>query len=257
MDRKRSIEMLKQWVAEVGDLQVARLEQEDLKIESKSTEIDLVTEVDKLSEAFIVEKIRSFFPEDAILAEENGWYGARTAVYRWVIDPLDGTINYAQGFPIFCISIALQYCGRTVAGVVYAPALREMFWATLGEGAYLNGRRLRVAEKTQLNQGVLATGFPYDRAVHPENNVNFFNKLVTRVRGIRRTGSAAYDLCNVAAGRFDGYWELKLKLWDIAAAQLILEEAGGIIRPLTGCSPIAIIGANSVMAEVIYQQIIN
>lgn len=257
MERKDCLEMLKRWVAEVGELQIARLNQHDLKIESKSTEIDLVTEVDKLSEELLVEKIKFAFPGDAILAEENGCYGDKAADYRWVIDPLDGTINYAQGFPLFCISIALQHCQQTIVGVVYAPVLREMFWATLGEGAYLNGKRLQVSEKTKLSQGVLATGFPYDRAIHPDNNVNFFSKIVTKVRGIRRTGSAAYDLCNVAAGRFDGYWELKLNLWDIAAAQLIVKEAGGIVRPLSDCSSIAIIAANATMAQVIYEQIHN
>ena len=219
------------WVHEVGTIQLDKLKDKNIRVESKSSVIDLVTEVDKLSEAMLLARVRETFPEHSVLAEEGG---ARdnASDYCWVIDPLDGTINYAHGFPIFCISVALQYRGESVLGVIHVPALAETYTAVKGGGAFLNGGRLRVSEATRLNQSLLATGFPYDRATDPNNNVKYFNRLITKVQGIRRAGSAAFDLCNVAAGRFDGYWEFKLKPWDVAAGTLMVTEAGGVIEYL-------------------------
>jgi myo-inositol-1(or 4)-monophosphatase len=244
------------WVREVGTLQLERFTRKDWKIEWKSTEIDLVTEVDKLSEAVLIAKIKENFPEHAILAEESG-ASERRSDYCWVIDPLDGTVNFAHGFPIFGISVALQYRGESILGVVYIPTLGEMFSALKDQGAFLNGRRLCVARTTRLNQAFLATGFPYDRATDPDNNVKYFTGMITKVGGIRRTGSAAFDLCNVAAGRLDGYWEFKLNLWDVAAGVLLVTEAGGSLIYLDEPrgKGIHLIAANHQFAQVILDEL--
>jgi myo-inositol-1(or 4)-monophosphatase len=228
MQMEEVLRQVETWVREVGTLQLERLSRKDWKIERKSTEIDLVTEVDKLSEAILIARLEEHFPEHAILAEESG-ASRNQSDYRWVIDPLDGTINFAHGFPIFGISVALQYRGDSILGVVYIPALGELFSALKGKGAFLNGERLRVSQIARLNQAILATGFPYDRATDPDNNVKYFTGMITKVQGIRRSGSAAFDLCNVAAGRLDGYWEFKLNLWDVAAGVLLVAEAGGSV----------------------------
>lgn len=240
------------WVHEVGAIQLDKLKDKNIRVESKSSVIDLVTEVDKLSEAMLLARVRETFPEHSVLAEEGGSRD-NASDYCWVIDPLDGTINYAHGFPIFCISVALQYRGESILGVIHVPALAETFTAVKGGGAFLNGGRLRVSETTRLNQSLLATGFPYDRATDPNNNVKYFNGLITKVQGIRRAGSAAYDLCNVAAGRFDGYWEFKLKPWDVAAGTLMVTEAGGVIEYLDRPQHqgIALIAANPEFVGVI------
>ena len=154
--------------------------------------------------------------------------------YRWVVDPLDGTTNYSQGLPVFSVSIALQYRGETIVGVVYAPYLNELFWASKGGGAYMKSRsgevkRLHVSDKQTLATSVLATGFPYDKDVNPDNNSDNVARIVPYVRDIRRLGSAAYDLSCIAAGLLDGYWELDLHEWDVCAANLIVREAGGVV----------------------------
>lgn len=246
-------ETIKQWVVEVGKEQKRRL-QMPLHINSKSAVIDLVTEVDIWSENELIAKIKETYPEHHILSEESGRYTGE-ADYEWVIDPIDGTTNFAHGFPIFCISIAVKYRGETVIGFVYAPALEELYEAVKGNGAYLNGKRLRVSQIESLKMSVLATGFPYDRATDPDNNVDNFNNIVTQVSGIRRTGSAAFDLCQVAAGRFDGYWELKLNSWDVDAGILLIQEAGGKIYHKKEKKGIFIIAGNpaiySVLKEIV------
>jgi myo-inositol-1(or 4)-monophosphatase len=219
---------IKQWVKVAGEEQLRR-QHEPLIVNEKSAKIDLVTEVDVWTERFLLEKIRHYYPSHSILTEETGVHTGEEG-YEWVIDPIDGTTNYAHGFPIFCISIAVKYNGEAVIGVVYVPMLNELYEAVKGQGAFLNGKKLQVSTRTELQQSVVATGFPYDRATDPNNNVNHFVNVVTKVRGIRRTGSAAFDLCQVAAGRFDGYWELKLNPWDIEAGMLIINEAGGKTR---------------------------
>lgn len=226
LDLEKILENAKKWALKAGKMQRHRLGHKGLKVQSKTSEDDLVTEVDELSEKILLEGIGAAYPGHGFLSEECG--GENTdAEYVWVIDPLDGTTNYTQGIPIFAISLALQYLGETVLGVVYQPVLDEMFTAVKGNGAYLNGREISVSAKTDLAKCVLATGFPYDKAIHKNNNADYFSYFVPRVRGLRRLGAAAYDLAGVAAGRLDGFWELNLSLWDVAAGILLVEEAGG------------------------------
>jgi myo-inositol-1(or 4)-monophosphatase len=214
-----------------GALQRERYETE-LDIRTKSATIDLVTEVDRACEALIVEGIQSVRPTDAILAEEGHGGDTPDAAVRWIIDPLDGTTNFAHGFPRFCVSIGIEKAGKRAVGVVYDPLLDERFEAVSGEGAWLGARRLRVSPETELGRALVATGFAYDVHESEDDNVESFRNVVKSARGIRRDGSAALDLCYVAAGRLDAYWELKLHPWDVAAGFLILEEAGGKISDL-------------------------
>lgn len=196
-------------------------------------EINLVTEMDRLSERVVVETILDAFPDHGILAEEetnieNG------SGFLWIIDPLDGTTNYAHGYPSFSVSIGLEHSGAVIVGVVYDPMRDELFSAVRGQGSFLNGKPIAVSRNDVLIKSLLATGFPYDRAVSKENNLNYFNALIMASQEIRRSGSASLDLCAVAAGRLDGYWELKLHPWDVAAGSLIVLEAGGTVSDFTG-----------------------
>lgn len=199
-----------------------------LAVESKSSEIDLVTEADVVSEKLVVEAIHERYPEHSILSEE-GLGEEQAAEFLWLIDPLDGTTNYAHGYPVFCVSIALQHEGTTVLGVTYDPVQDELFWAEKDRGAYCNGRRLSVSGTDSLKRSLLATGFPYARASIEDNNVAEFGRIMPRVQGVRRGGAAALDMTYVAAGRLDGYWELHLSPWDWAAGDLLVREAGGRI----------------------------
>ncbi|MDH4163083.1 MAG: inositol monophosphatase [Nitrospirota bacterium] len=196
-------------------------------------EINLVTEMDRLSEKTIVSEISSAFPGHSIVAEE-GANIENGSGYLWVIDPLDGTTNYAHGYPQFAVSIGLEYAGNIVLGIVYDPLREELFTAMRGNGAQLNGTTISVSRTSDLIRSLLATGFPYDRANCKENNLDYFNAMIMVSQEIRRNGSAALDLCNVAAGRLDGYWELKLRPWDVAAGSLIVREAGGTVSDLSG-----------------------
>jgi len=195
--------------------------------------VNLVTEMDFRSERIIVSEIRRQFPEHAILAEEKVQEQTGSP-YRWIIDPLDGTTNYAHGFPVYCVSIALEYGGEIILGVVYDPSREELFVAQKGKGARLNGRRLTVSKTSRLSKSLLATGFPYDLRETPINNFDHFRNFALRTHAVRRCGSAALDLCNVAAGRFDGFWEMKLGAWDLAAGSLIVVEAGGKVTNFEG-----------------------
>lgn len=194
---------------------------------------NLVTEVDRESERLIVGHLLNRFPGHAILAEE-GEYPRTGSPFRWIIDPLDGTTNYAHGFPWFCVSIGLEAEGELVAGVIYNPMYEELFTATRGGGAFLNGHRLHVSDHSPLRDTLLATGFPYDCATDPANNFANFIAFQKTARGIRRAGAAALDLAGVAAGRLDGFWELKLKPWDVAAGVLMVREAGGTVTGFDG-----------------------
>jgi len=196
-------------------------------------EIDLVTRIDKRSEAAILRVIAGTFPSHGILAEEGG-ASAGDGEHLWVIDPLDGTTNYSRGFPYFCVSVALARAGRVVVGAVYQPLLGELFTAVRGRGAFLNGRPLLVSAQARLDQAFLATGFPYDIRRSSRNNIENFTRFATRCLAVRRAGAAALDLAYVATGRFDGFWELKLRPWDIAAASLLIEEAGGRVTGASG-----------------------
>lgn len=207
-----------------GTLQRERLWLEhDIAFKGES---NLVTEVDTACEEMIVGAIRGKYPEHDILAEENA-YRPLNSSHKWIIDPLDGTTNYAHGFPWFAVSIALEIDGEVQAGVVYHPMMNELFTATKGKGAFLNGESIHVSRRAPLKNCLLATGFPYDRRWDNENNFTNFAKMQMAARAVRRVGAAALDLAYVAAGRLDGYWECKLKPWDVAAGMLLVEEAGG------------------------------
>ena len=196
-------------------------------------ERNLVSEIDKTSEAKIIRTIKQHYPGHAILAEESGASSA-TSDYKWVIDPLDGTTNFLHGVPIFCVTIAIEYKGELVAGVVYDPNLDELFTAERGSGCYCNGRRMKVSQAPGLINSLLVTGFPYDIAQNPDNAVGHFVNFLMEGQGIRRLGSAALDLSYVAAGRFDGFWEVNLNPWDMAAGVLFIQEAGGKVTDFSG-----------------------
>lgn len=198
-------------------------------------DIDLVTDADRQAEATIVSMIRSHFPDHEILAEE-GSGGVRSSPYRWIIDPLDGTTNYAHRYPHFAVSIAVERDGDIVVGTVYDPVLGELFEARAGEGAYLNGQPIRVSSVDRLLRALLCTGFPYDRKLF-EPCLNRWEYFIRRSQAVRRDGSAALDICYVAAGRFDGYWEEHMAPWDIAAGVLMVREAGGMVTGFQGREP--------------------
>ena len=196
-------------------------------------DINLVTEMDICSERAVVETLLASFPLHGIVAEE-GTKIRNGSEFTWIIDPLDGTTNYAHGYPCFSVSIALEHQGELILGVVYDPMRDELFLAQKGQGAFLNGRPIRVSDTDTLIRSLLATGFPYDRKISQRNNLDYFHDLLMASQEVLRDGSAALDLCYVASGRFDGFWELKLKPWDVAAGSLIVREAGGTVSDFTG-----------------------
>ncbi|MBM7846028.1 inositol monophosphatase family protein [Herpetosiphon giganteus] len=203
------------------------------QIQHKSASIDLVTNIDLASEKLIVSSIHEHFPEHRIVAEESGDDG-RSAEYCWVIDPLDGTTNYAHGFPFFAVSIALLHNNQPTIGVVYDPWRDECFVGERGVGAWLNDQPLHVTSTNTVDAALLSTGFPYTIRTNPDNNIAEFTKIVLKAQAIRRGGAAALDICYVAAGRSEGHWELGLKPWDTAAAAVILTEAGGKLSTWIG-----------------------
>jgi myo-inositol-1(or 4)-monophosphatase len=194
---------------------------------SKKSKREIVTTADIESEKYLISRIMKKFPQDNILSEEKGLRTKRAARRKWIIDPLDGTNNFAHKIPFFCVSIALEVEGELVLGVVYNPYLDELFYSDGNNKSYVNGKRIYVSAINKLTESFLTTGFPYNRRRNNENNLNYFNEFTLKCLGIRRLGSAAIDLCYVASGIFDGYWELKLQPWDIAAGGFILQNAGG------------------------------
>jgi myo-inositol-1(or 4)-monophosphatase len=195
-------------------------------------DVDLVTEADRGSEALITDRIRSRWPRHDLLGEE----GARVETgsdYRWYIDPLDGTTNFAHGFPVFCVSIALEHKGRRVAGVIYDPTRDELFAAEKGSGGWLNQRRIQVSKVTNMAECLCGTGFPSHKR-HKNPNIHFYHQITLRTHGVRRAGSAALDLAYVACGRLDAFWEFNLNPWDTAAGALLVEESGGKLTDITG-----------------------
>ncbi len=204
------------------------------RVQHKDHYIDLVTEVDTATEAFLIAQIRSRFPDHHLVAEESGIHPGAQDGPRWYIDPLDGTVNYAHGMPYFAVSLAYAEPAGVRYAVVYDPWRDECFCAARGQGAWLDGRPLQVNRRTELRDSLLITGFPYDRWTNPDNNVNHFTNFLLRASGVLRLGSAALDLAYVAAGRADGFWELRLKPWDVAAGALLVQEAGGVVTDPAG-----------------------
>jgi len=207
--------------------------------------VDLVTEYDLRSEHLILEAIRQAFPQDAVLSEEAGQVSRGDIC--WMVDPLDGTTNFAHALPMFCVSIACTQGGVPALGVIYDPLREELFQALVGGGASLNGEPLRVSETGSLQEALLVTGFPYDIRTNPQNNLDHYSRLALLSLGVRRLGSAALDLAYVAAGRFDGYWELRLNPWDWAAGALLVREAGGRVTDFRGSEEV-LVGADSLVA---------
>ena len=231
-----------------GALQRERFSDERV-IETKSSAIDLVTDVDRASEELIVGRIGKARPRDGILSEEAGSVREAANGWRWVVDPLDGTTNYAHGVPHFAVSIGVEYRGQRAVGLIYDPIKDECFSARRGEGARLNGLPARVSNEKRLERALLATGFGYD--VHERQlieNLEYFGRFIRRARGVRRPGSAALDLAYVACGRFDGFWEMHLSPWDVAAGLLLVSEAGGAISGFAG-EPAPADGSNLVASN--------
>ena len=216
-----------------GNLLFRQLNQLDkIKVETKGHN-DFVSEADRAAEEAVIETIHKHYPDHAILAEESGQRGESDTV--WIIDPLDGTTNFLHGFPVFCVSIGVQVGGRMEHGVVYDPMRQELFTATRGVGAQLDGRRIRVSGQSQMELALIGTGFPFRQAdMELGPYLEMLGKVVRNTSGVRRPGAAALDLCYVAAGRLDGFWETGLSAWDLAAGSLIIREAGGIVSGLDG-----------------------
>lgn len=202
------------------------------KIKAHKGELNLVTATDEAAEKAILKTIQRQFPDHAILAEESPASGNSPS--RWIIDPLDGTTNFAHTFPVACIAIGYEENGRMQVGGVLDPFRNELFFAERGKGAFLNGKPIHVSPTTQLKDALLCTGFPYDRRKDPDLYLSIFKDFMMKAQGMRRTGAAALDLCYVACGRFDGFWEVKLQPWDCAASSLMIEEAGGKLSDFSG-----------------------
>jgi len=222
---------------------------------TKKGEIDLVTEIDCAAEKRIIKIISKAFPSHSFLCEESAATGQ--SKHRWIIDPIDGTTNFAHSLPICSVSIAYEENGIIRMGGVYDPVREELFFAEKGKGAFLNGKKIKVSKTKKLNDALLATGFPYDRRKDPDKYLRVFREFLMQAQEIRRLGSAALDLCYVACGRFDGYWEAKLNPWDKAAGMLILKEAGGKLsdysgNPLTLAEP-TIVASNGSLHKAILQ----
>jgi myo-inositol-1(or 4)-monophosphatase len=219
-------------VVRAGDLQIARFGK-GVRVDKKGA-IDLVTEVDVEIERTFRALVAERFPDHDVLAEEMGDAGARGARHRWVFDPIDGTTNFAHGVPIFCASLALEIDGEAAVAAVYDPNRKELFTAEAGVGSWLNGQRLKASTNDSVLESMLVTGFPYNVHQQADDFLKVFGQVLKRARAVRRLGSAAIDMCWVAAGRMDGFWEASLKPWDTRAAALILEEAGGKVTGMDG-----------------------
>jgi len=202
--------------------------------EKSGQERNLVTDIDKRSEEIIIETIKKHFPQHDILAEETGGKKGNSSDYKWIIDPLDGTTNFTHGLPVFCVSIGVEWKNEIIAGVIYDPNLDELFTAEKGNGALLNGKRIKVSQIESINRSLLVTGFPYNITENPDNAVEHFVNFLLSAQAVRRMGSAAIDLAYVAVGRYDGFWEVALNPWDMAAGALLVKEAGGFITDFSG-----------------------
>lgn len=239
-----------------GEIHLQYFRKSNLEQSTKLNDSDVVTIADKQAEAMIIDFIRQHFPLHGIISEESGREHDERE-WRWVIDPLDGTTNFSMGLPAFCVSIALEHNKEAVLGVVYAPYLGECFYAVKGAGAWFNGNRIHCSDKSELSKAVVATGMPYDRNENADNNLAEICRMALRVRGVRRMGAAAIDLCYTAAGFFDAYWELNLNRWDVAAGQLIASEAGVITESIRSDRNHSILASNpnihSAIRQVLFQ----
>lgn len=250
-DIKKLVDDAIAWVREAGEVQLKYFRSSHLNIRAKFNDSDIVTEADKASEQVIINNINRTYPQHAILSEEMGG-NAIESDYRWIIDPLDGTTNFSNGLPLFSVSIAVEYRGEVIVGVVYAPYLDEMFHAVKGGGAWLNGKPIAPSGKESLSHSVVTTGFPVDKDITTDNNLDNVSRVLPRVRGMRRLGSAAIDLCYVAAGFLDGYWEMNLHTWDVAAGQLIVQEAGACYSHFRTDRKISVVAATPLIFETLY-----
>jgi myo-inositol-1(or 4)-monophosphatase len=223
---------LKKAAREAGQIMKERFNS-GFRVDNKDGVNDLVTEVDHASEKLIMDIIRNEFPDHFILSEEVGEIKMDSA-YKWIIDPIDGTVNYANGIPICCVSIGIEHEGKMIMGAVFNPFMDEFFFAEKGAGAYLNEQRIRVSDKDNVTHSCLVTGFPYTYVDMPNGPLEVFGRFIRKGIPVRRLGSAAIDLCWVAAGRFDGFYEHKLNAWDSAAGFLLVEEAGGKVTDFEG-----------------------
>ena len=241
---------------EAGEVQLRMFRSKQLEIATKQNDFDVVTAADKASERLIVDAIGRNYPDHSVLTEESGLSLKGTNEWEWVIDPLDGTTNYSAGLPWFNVSIGVKHHGEAVVGVVYAAQLGEMFCAVRGGGATLNGSPIYPRATPLLSKSVVATGFPYDKATNPDNNLDALTRVMPVVRGLRRLGSAALDICYVAAGFLDAYWEMNLNEWDVCAAMLIAHEAGAVARRFRPDRNWSILAANPIIAPQLEQLVV-
>ena len=240
---------------QAGKILRSYFRRQDLNIMDKGNAYDIVTEADKASERLILDYLHSRYPDHAILSEESG-DDHRHARCQWIIQPLYGTVKYSAGLATYCISIGLMVACETRMGYVYAPTLDEEFYAIKGKGAYGPNGILQVKGTTDLQRAVVSTGFPYDKATNPDNNLDRVARVMPRVRGLRRLGSAAMDLCYVAAGWLDGYWELNLKEWDACAGELIAQEAGATVTRYRNDHGICILAACPGIAQQLLEMVV-
>lgn len=226
------LQIAKKLANDAGQLAV-EYQKKGVKVHSKGEHNNKVTDADKAVEAFIVKTIRDNFPDHGIISEESEVIHGNSE-YKWIIDPIDGTSNFIHGLPMFCISIAVIKNGKPIIGVIEIPRTKETFWAKHGHGAHLNNKKIYVSKVHKIEEGLFATGFPYERGKRFEKTVELFEAFYKDTLGVRRMGSAAIDLAYLAAGRFDGFFEYGLEAWDIAAGKIIVEEAGGVVTNMDG-----------------------
>lgn len=240
----------RQWALAAGEIQLGYFRSDRLDIRAKLNDSDVVTAADKAAERLIIDSIHAKYPTHSILSEESG-DDSHDSPYRWIIDPLDGTTNFSAGLPLFSVSIGLEYRGEMLLGVVYAPYLREMFHAVKGCGAYLNDTPIHPSSTDRLSHAVVATGFPVDKDTTPDCNLDNVARVLPLVRGMRRLGSAAIDLCYVAAGYLDAYWELNLHAWDVAAGSIIIAEAGARLTHFRHDRNLSVMASNPALHQAI------
>jgi len=226
---EKLLDAAKEAAIEAGKIQLSFFNKKK-EISHKANEFDLVTNADKAAETKIISVINGYFPDHDFLGEESGFHKENKSDYIWVIDPIDGTTNYAHNFPHFAVSIGLMYQGELFLGVVYDAFKKEMFWAAEGTGAFLNSDPIEVSAINELKKSLLSTGFPFERAEVLEENLAYFKEMLFKAQAVRRPGSASLDLCYVACGRLDGFWELNLSPWDTAAGAVIIKQAGGKVN---------------------------